>query len=71
MNFKDLFRVKTDVRTNKHNTITINSNTDTLYKIGEDLGEIKAFMSSFSSWKNDVETKLVNHENRIKKLESK
>lgn len=56
-------------RNTSDNNISINTNTDIMYKIGQDLGEIKTTMLGNTDKLNKIEKQLKNHNKRLEDLE--
>lgn len=63
------FRLNKKIKNTSDNNINISTNTDTMFKIGRDLGEIKASVNSSIESLKLINTKLDNHEHRIRRIE--
>ncbi len=65
------FRNKKSTKNTSDNNITVNTSTDIMFKIGQDLGEIKSDVKSNVDELKYIKNKLKNHSDRIQQLERK
>lgn len=64
-----LFKRNYKQRNTSDNNISINTNTDIMYSIGRDLGEIKTTMLGNTDKLIKIEKQLKNHSKRLEDLE--
>lgn len=63
------FKSKRDTKNTSDNNISITTNTDIMFNVGKDLGEIKNILKSLAEKDELIITRLNEHELRITKLE--
>lgn len=64
-----LFKGRRVTKNSSDNNISITTNTDIMFNVGKDLGEIKNILKTLSEKDELIITRLNDHEVRIKKLE--
>ena len=65
-----LFSPNTNTKIDKSTKVNIHTDSDTMFKIGRDLGEIKAGVKSNVKELNYIKSKLKEHDTRLKELET-
>lgn len=65
------FKSKRSTKNTSDNNISITTNTDVMFKIGQDLGTIKTSLNNNNEKLDKVYKKLKEHDTRLTKLENR
>lgn len=65
------FKSKRSTKNTSDNNISITTNTDVMFKIGQDLGVIKTSLDNNNEKLDKVYKKLKEHDTRLTKLENR
>lgn len=65
------WKSKRNTKNTSDNNISITTNTDVMFKIGEDLGAIKTSLNNNNEKLDKVYKKLKEHDTRLTKLENR
>lgn len=66
-----IFKNKRNTKNTSDNNINITTNTDIMFKIGQDLGTIKTSLDNNNAKLDKVYKKLKEHDARLTKLENR